>query len=184
MDVWRFSNSFFVGGSEPGLKHSRGRFIKVLWPDRQVSASVRTQSSTLSSNEHMPCVRAGFFLLLLLLLLFFYTSSRFIRLPLPGSDYPQSLNPTRKLPASPESASLQFIAPLPHTHTHTHSGVMGGGAATLHVLRGSAVRWLWCFSGYQQEKCVCVCVCVCVCLRDHCEPDHVLWQPGWTLTQS
>ena len=43
---------------------------------------------------------------------------------------------------------------------------MGGGAAMLHVLRGSAVRWLWCFSGYQQEKCLCVCVCVCVCVSE------------------
>lgn len=46
------------------------------------------------------------------------SSSRFIRHPPPGSNYPWFLNPTRKLPASNESASLQFIAT--HTRAHTH----------------------------------------------------------------
>lgn len=115
----------------------------------QISENAEWHSQAI--NEQMPCVRAGCLLL--------HTSSRFIHLHLPGSDYPQSLNLTRKLPASSESASLQFIALLPRTHHEIILSVCGWGychvtcfttvwtEAALVFLRGPA-EWSVCVLGF------------------------------------
>lgn len=136
MKIWMFSRSFFVGGSCWNLqqKLNGGVSIKITWLGAgRYPHQWKRKVAFMSINEQMPCVSTGFFLLL------FCTSSCFIRLPLPGSDYPQSLNPMRKLPASPESASLQFIALLPHTHNEVILSPYGWGCC--HVTCFTRVRF-------------------------------------------
>lgn len=135
-----------------------------------------------------PCVRAGLFLLLLLLFHLFYTSFCFIRLPLTGSDYPQSLNPVREASCLAWKCQLAIYSSssslsLSNTPWSEPFCVWVEVLACYMFYEGLHRDRFGDFGGPAGEMCVGV--------RDHCEPCHVLRQLGrtstvlkWSSTQS
>lgn len=126
-----------------------------------------------------PCVRAGLFLLLLLLFHLFYTGFCFIRLPLTGSDYPQSLNPVREASCLAWKCQLAIYSSsssLSHSHTPWSDPFCVWVEVLACYMFYEGLHWdrFGDFGGPAGEMCVGV--------RDHCEPCHVLRQLGRTST--
>lgn len=106
-----------------------------------------------------PCVRAGLFLLLLLLFHLFYTSFCFIRLPLTGSDYPQSLNPVREASCLAWKCQLAIYSSssslsLSQTHHEANLSVYGWRCWHVTCFMRVCTEAALVILGDLQEKCV------------------------------
>lgn len=175
---WRWGEHFCWN-----LQHQLkgGASIKTMWLDvGRYPHNWKCRVAFMSINEQMAlCYRAGLFLLLLLLLHLFYTSFCFIRLPLTGSDYPQSLNPVREASCLAWKCQLAIYSSssslsLSNTPWSEPFCVWVEVLACYMFYEGLHRDRFGDFGGPAGEMCVGV--------RDHCEPCHVLRQLGRTST--